>query len=377
MPAKINSKYLENYASEFTSIVCDDYFMTNKFMTGQGIIQLTPSSQVNFFILKALFEAWQSELEKLKSNPYFDYRNKSVHDALRDFMNVLSRSIKIERKDFEPLFAEAVAYSIVLAVDPIGYFTGEFGKVNANLLNDYLKENKKYFKWHSVLISNLIDRAGLGHTHEAYLKALSSNYEDYKNELDSSEGLLKSLNEVRPLELDKLMEVRKNEIASSSHPEHISGRGPATIDGQREEDSRKIETSVTALDPEEKPESQQDAPTAAPSNKYRVATGSKAIDPLMAWNRFESEEYTIMKGSIGKLSESVGINQRFMFTKELFDGNPDLLKHALKSIDGCESFAEAIKLLNDRFVEELNWDKESDSVDEFLQLIYRKFDQKA
>ncbi len=346
-------------------------------MTGQGIIQLTPSSQVNFFILKALFEAWQSELEKLKSNPYFDYRNKTVHDALRDFMNVLSRSIKIERGDFEPLVEEAVAYSIILAVDPAGYFSGEFGKVKANEINDYLKENKKYFKWHSILISNLIDRAGLGHTLEAYQNALASNYNDHKNALDSAEGLLKSLNEVLPLDLDKLMEDRKKESSHIGQPEPVQEQIPAPKEAQKEEDSQKTETNATAMDSEKKPEPRQETPPAAPSNQYRVATGSKAIDSLLAWNRFESEEYTIMKGSIGKLSESVGINQRFMFTKELFDGNPDLLKHALKSIDHCESFKDAIKLLNERFVEELNWDKESEPVDEFLQLIYRKFDQKT
>ena len=66
MSAKVNSKYVENYAKEFSKKVCEGYFPTKKYMTGQDIITLTPSVQVNFFIIKTLFEAWQLELEKLK-----------------------------------------------------------------------------------------------------------------------------------------------------------------------------------------------------------------------------------------------------------------------------------------------------------------------
>jgi hypothetical protein len=142
MSAKLNSKYVENYAKEFSKKVCDGYFPTKKYMTGQEIITLTPSIQVNFFIIKTLFEAWQLELEKLKSSPYFDYRDKAVHEALREFMNVLSRTIKIERSHFEPLLVKAVLDSIFLAVSPLDFYQDEFAKHKANEINRYLKENK-------------------------------------------------------------------------------------------------------------------------------------------------------------------------------------------------------------------------------------------
>jgi hypothetical protein len=80
-----------------------------------------------------------------------------------------------------------------------------------------------------------------------------------------------------------------------------------------------------------------------------------------------------MKGIIGELSESLALNQRFMFSKELFDGNSDLLKHALKAIDECKNFEGAVDLINARFVSELAWDMDSEPVREFLQLVYRKF----
>ena len=137
MSVKINSKYLENYAIEFSKKVCDQYFSSKKYMTGTEILSLTPSKQVNFFVIKSLFEAWHSELEKLKSNPYFDYRDNNVHRALSEFMNVLSRSIKIDRVNFEPLLGEAVAFSILVALEPLSFFKNEFEKPAGGSVNDF------------------------------------------------------------------------------------------------------------------------------------------------------------------------------------------------------------------------------------------------
>src|SRR5690606_25784759 len=86
---------------------------------------------------------------------------------------------------------------------------------------------------------------------------------------------------------------------------------------------------------------------------HKAAEGAQAIDPALAWAKFESEEYGYMKGSVKDLSESVGLNQKFMFTRVLFEGNHDLMMHALKSVDQCENFVDAIELLNQRFVAEL------------------------
>jgi hypothetical protein len=90
---------------------------------------------------------------------------------------------------------------------------------------------------------------------------------------------------------------------------------------------------------------------------------------------FATETYKGMKGILGELADSLALNQRFMFTKELFDGNADLLRHALKSVDGLSTFEEAVDLINARFVFELGWDIESEEVREFMQQVYRKFVQ--
>ncbi len=48
------------------------------------IIHLTPVQQVNYFVLKELFQRWKSEINQLKS-PYFDYDNDEVQASLKAF----------------------------------------------------------------------------------------------------------------------------------------------------------------------------------------------------------------------------------------------------------------------------------------------------
>ena len=181
MTVQVNSNYLESYSKEYAKLVCDKFFSDRQFITGQDIIQLTSSTQVNFFIIKRLFELWQEELTKLKSSPFFDYRDIAVHDALTQFMNVLSRRIKVERSNLEPLVQTAVALAIQVATDPVDFYQKEIGKAPQGKINDFLRENKKYYKWHDGVVLFLIDKTGFGHDSDSYLRAVAANYQVIKD----------------------------------------------------------------------------------------------------------------------------------------------------------------------------------------------------
>ncbi|UJP66056.1 hypothetical protein [Mongoliitalea daihaiensis] len=379
MHVKINQKYIESYVKDFAAKVSKQHFHENKYITGPQIVQLTPAEQVNFFVIKALFEAWQVELEKLKSNPYFDYRDKAVHDALKQFMNVLSRTIKIDRENFEPLLISALTDAISLAVDPLTFFMEEIEKTPERQLNTYFKENKRYYKWHRSLMENLIDRAALGASHVAYVAALQANYEQQASELRSGQELLESLSAVLAIDFGALLEEQSLSPNTESAQEE-----PFPSDVSVEEVKRSaLFTPIF----ESKQEDVSDTRVVVEVKEVAAATPSAAavtienkegqLDPHAIWARFESEEYSVMKISIQELSESIGINQRFMFTKELFEGNSDLLRYALKSIDQCQNFTEAINMLNLRYVDELKWNLQSEALDEFLQLIFRKFEHRG
>ena len=326
-------------------------------MTGQEIIQLTPSQQVNLLIIKSLFSAWQEELEKLKSNPFFDYRDIAVDNSLKEFMNILSRAIKVERLHFEPLLRDAVEDAILLALDPVTFYIHIIEESKGN--SSYFKEIKKYIKWHPVLLSILMEKAAMGSSSAELKMVLRAKFEKEKHSLESPENLLEPLNKVQTIDYSQLLDQIEQPLQEEPKK--------ASLD-------TKIFSSETSA-----PTEQASEPVKEPipsDQQHKPASTGNAIDPALAWAKFESEEYGIMKGSVGDLTESVGINQRFMFTRELFQGNPDLMKHALKSIDQCDSFVEAVDLINKRYVGELGWNKESDEVNEFLQLVFRKFEQK-
>ncbi len=368
MTAQINGNYLEKYAISYSELVCDQFFSSRKFITGQEILQLTPCVQVNFFIIKRLFELWQEELGKLKGSPYFDYRDIAVYEALTQFMNVLSRRIKVERIHLEGILQDAVQDAIQVATDPLTYFQNELAKAPAGKINEYLKENKKYFKWNEMLVIGLIDKAGIGLDFEHYQQAVLANFQSLKESLDSPKELLASLADTLVFDLEEYW-------GQSTDLEESEEVNVPEFEAEEESPQFELEEEVEEQDvliqlPEESLQ------TLHPEKSEAIASTSatgKGLDAAHLKALFASESYKGMKGILGELTESLSLNQRFMFTKELFDGNSDLLRHALKSVDELSNFEAAVQLINSRFVVELGWDIESEEVREFMQQVYRKF----
>ncbi|MBA4300621.1 MAG: hypothetical protein C0433_11045 [Cyclobacterium sp.] len=368
MTVQINSNYLENYSREYAQLVCELFFSGRQFITGQEIIQLTSSTQVNFFIIKRLFELWQEELAKLKSSPYFDYRDIGVHDALTQFMNVLSRRIKVERSNLEPMVKTAVAQAIQVATDPVSFYQKEINKAPQGKINDFLRENKKYYKWHDRVILFLIDKTGFGHDSDSYLRAIAANYQVVRDSLESVNLLLATLGDIKAFDSDLYLGAGEYESASVPEPTIKA----ETADGSFFDTVDKSEPVREATLPVHEPLPEKEVSTYLQVEKTTITSNGTQLNASKLKAYFATETYKGMKGIMGELSESLALNQRFMFTKELFDGNADLLRHALKAIDEAGSFDSAVDLINSRFVSELGWQAESDAVREFMQLVYRK-----
>lgn len=373
MTTQINGNYLENYAISYSELVCDQFFSSRKFITGQEIIQLTPCTQVNFFIIKRLFELWQEELGKLKGSPYFDYRDIAVHEALTQFMNVLSRRIKVERIHLAGILQDAVQDAIQVATDPLTFFQNELAKAPAGKINEYLKENKKYFKWNESLVIGLIDKTGIGLDLESYQQAILANFQSLKVSMDSPKELLASLTDTLVFDLEEYW-------GQSNDLEETEEATVPEFEAEEESPLFELEEEMEVEEEEEEEDliqlPEESIPTPQPEKSEAIASTSatgKSLDAAHLQSLFASESYRGMKGILGELTDSLALNQRFMFTRELFDGNSDLLRHALKSVDEVRSFEAAVELINARFVGELGWDIESEEVREFMQQVYRKF----
>jgi hypothetical protein len=264
------------------------------------------------------------------------------------------------------MLQEAVQDAIQIATDPLSFYQKELEKAPAGKINEYLKENKKYFKWNEKLVTGLIDKAGIGLDLASYQQAILASFQALKASLDTPKELLATLGGTLAFDLEMYLGQPASQIEESEAPD--------APEFEEVEESPRYELEEVEEDLIE--ELEESIPTPQPEKRAPIvsapATG-KGLDAAYLKTLFATESYKGMKGILGELAESLALNQRFMFTKELFDGNADLLRHALKSVDELNTFEEAVDLINARFVVELGWDIESEEVREFMQQVYRKF----
>ncbi|MGY6560136.1 MAG: hypothetical protein ACXIT9_12730 [Nitritalea sp.] len=360
--------YLEGYATRFAKTVSDRFFVQKKYITGPDIVTFSPSSQVNFFILKSLFEQWEEELEQLKDNPYFDYRNNQVDQALKEFVNVLSRAIKVDREHFEPLVRKAVMLTLFLAADPLRFYLSELSELEDEEVNPFLRKNLKYFKWHQELIAGVVDRAAIPQTREAISAAIRANYERLQEELTPLDSLVVALDQVEPIDVEALQrEFFMAEGQSSSEAEHQETSSPAPADSEPEVE--KVVSTVEALQ-EESVAGEAETPAASlPLRSYL-----DPIDPAQAWEACGQQLSGVVKPiSPGGLSASIGVNQRYMFVGSLFKGDGQALNAALHALDRQEEWVDAVCMLNRDYIPLYDWPIPSDEVDEFMLLLFRRF----
>lgn len=81
----------------------------------------------------------------------------------------------------------------------------------------------------------------------------------------------------------------------------------------------------------------------------------------------------LKKTKIEDLKSAVALNQRFLFSNELFNGNMEAFNRALNELNHLENMDEALRYIDLQLSKNYNWKKDSDTVGEFLSLIERRF----
>ena len=89
-------------------------------------------------------------------------------------------------------------------------------------------------------------------------------------------------------------------------------------------------------------------------------------------NETASENQTldqkIASSPINRLEPAIGLNDRFLFMRELFEGNSDNYNHAIKEIDQMNNLKEAVDYLSINY----KWKKTEASL-KFVELVKRRF----
>lgn len=72
---------------------------------------------------------------------------------------------------------------------------------------------------------------------------------------------------------------------------------------------------------------------------------------------------------IKNLSDAIGVNDRFLFIREIFNGDPKLFEQTIKRLDNATDLSDAKKILNDYTSESTD----NTALKQLLELIKRKF----
>ena len=184
----MEEKFWESYSSTFTEKIIDAAYARQVLLSGQVLLRLTPSQQVNLFVLKALYRAWQKETLRLES-PYFDYQHPSVRQALQDFMNILSKHISVRKNTLAPILQEAVLDTLHLMFSPERFFRQELITRTQTLSTAYLKNTARYLRIQQAMFKVFADTFQTLHKHTLSAKETEQFFEQCVVRMPSAEPI--------------------------------------------------------------------------------------------------------------------------------------------------------------------------------------------
>lgn len=428
--SKINHSFVEAYANEFASKICSQYFKDKSTIDGQQILKVTPVKQVNFLVLKNLFESWQEETRKLQS-PYFNYKNDQVVKALVSFMNVLSQNIEIKAADFEKILSASVQDCIYLMLAPFDFFWADISENDQSSASlKSFKAKARYFKLNKHILESLIDKLEadgiISASKEKALKAFEQIVESKSIRPEDPQEVVEQFREVLQLSVDQFFdnqdddllgallssdEEKEAEIDISEEEDngfnnyldedideekeltptpHQVPKKPSWLDTTEEPttEQAKVETpKATEPEPEEKTplirrserqilrREEEEEETSQPEDQInmRFAKEQKTLHDQLQ----KPEKTTIadihLNTKQSKMHESITVNQRYMLVNELFSGNVEVYNKAIDDIERCESFDDSVELMVQKYAKKLDWNMNSPEVKELLKVIFKRF----
>lgn len=360
--SKLNQEATNTYSQSYSAKIVEDFFSKNDSITGQQIISVTPIRQVNFLILKALFDEWQEEIKKFKS-PYFDYKNEDVNQALKAFINTLSKHILIEKEHFAPLMERAVVSTLELLYEPEKFYHQELSKSTSSDKSRELKANGKYIKLHRGLFDDLVARLEAGDELNIAIQSAVSQYEINSEEKEEVEAFFSST-----LKLDVLVKEEEPKAEDLPMPEPLDElEEMETLTPEETSEQEEINQEFEPVQEEE-----EEAPAHNINQQYKE-------DIKTLNQRYEEKEKAntvaaaLESKSLSNLKNNININQRYMFVNDLFEGNDKDYEVAMDEVEACDSFDSSVELLVQNYSKKYAWDMNSDEVKELLKVIFKRF----
>lgn len=419
MSNKLNLSAVERYSKAFAAKVCDDFFAQYSSITGKQILSLSTIQQVNMLTIKALFDKWQAETQRLRS-PYFDFGAAEVQQALKHFMNTVSQHISIKREHFEPLLVDSVGETLVLILEPQTFYkelmrdlpSFKFSHENIRPLTKYILINKD-------ILPKIAEK--LNGQEFVFANQAMTWLEETPLSVESPEKYLAELAKTVPIPEELVPSKETPKIA----PENASFFDFVVPTSQPREEiqqprryepqpiiERLIETPPPVVErmieparvyaektlevapfvvqrPEPTPIYEQKVVSLVPRINEVVAEKvvSKEAEDIRLNEKLASEQKSVndqtqssksvldyhQNSRIEGITGAISLNQRFLFTNNLFGGNIQAFSHALEELELCKDFSEAKELILKKFVPRYMWDITGAEAEEFIDIVKRRF----
>lgn len=348
------SKY-ESYARAFAEKAANSFFSSHGAVTTENLLSVTPVEQVNLLVAKNLFVTWKSEVQKLKS-PYFNYESEQVVKALGDFMNTLSRHISVSKEFFKPLLEKAVLDTLLLVMKPELYVQREFS--GKSLRPDELKEQVKYFRVHKGFWASFADSPEVKSRGQVSGEDIRSAFVSYL-----------SFSPVTAAERDQYTQAFSRVLPFETVPEKPAHQEPVTILPPKEEERHVVEQPKEPEPPQ--PRSIQEEKTINEKFSAQQLTVHELLQKQKMAGATVADH--IGKSRIESIRGAISLSQKFLFINALFGQSFEEYEAALNNLDNCNSYQEALDLVNTHYASRYHWNYDTDEVKEFIEILERKF----
>jgi hypothetical protein len=125
------------------------------YLSGDELLEICPHKQLNKFILFQIYQEWHLHVTKLNS-PYFDFKHEEVKTALTQFQNVVSRHIRVEKKDYKTLLDKSVYNNVKLILRPVETFLDFFFMNKEALSLHHFEKYANYFADFDFIVSSIL-----------------------------------------------------------------------------------------------------------------------------------------------------------------------------------------------------------------------------
>ncbi len=114
----------------------------------------------------------------------------------------------------------------------------------------------------------------------------------------------------------------------------------------------------------EKPETIQEEPVAEEPVKEEPVKE----DPAPAKEEVASPKAAVYGKAVDDIRQAISLGDRFLYQRELFNQNAELMQKTLTELNELGSFDEAIQ-----YISRFGWDTESNSYQQFIVALHRRF----